>query len=68
LFSFLLGQSVQFVLCFGLSIDCEYEVLTEKIINREGTDICPMEKTVFGCDNAEEAYGLLKNKLKELKK
>ena len=28
------------------NIPCEYETLTEKIINRSGTDICPMEKTV----------------------
>lgn len=25
----------------------EFETLTEKIINRSGTDICPMEKTVL---------------------
>ena len=40
-----------------------YQTLTEKIINRAGTDICPMEKTVASTDNPEEAYTLLKNKL-----
>ncbi|MCM1368677.1 MAG: DUF1893 domain-containing protein [Roseburia sp.] len=49
-------------------IGCEYETLTERIINRAGTDICPMEKTVLNCDDAEEAYLLLKNKLQELRK
>ena len=44
---------------------CEYETLTEKIINREGTDICPMEKTVLNIDDAEEAYAALKNKFSQ---
>lgn len=45
-------------------IDYEYDTLTEKIINRAGTDICPMEKAVANTDNAEEAYEILKNQLK----
>ncbi len=48
-------------------IDYEYETLTERIINREGTATCPMEKAVTNTDNPEEAYIILKNKLKELK-
>ena len=32
-------------------IYCEYETLTERIINRDGTDICPMEKTVMYTDD-----------------
>ena len=44
-------------------IFCEYETLTEKIINRAGTDICPMEKAVSNTENAEEAYELLKKQL-----
>ena len=48
-------------------INYEYEVLTEKIINRAGTDVCPMEKAVANCNNPEEAYAILKDKLKELK-
>lgn len=46
----------------------EYGTLTERIINRSGTDVCPMEKTVLHTDNPEEAYALLKAKLEELKK
>lgn len=42
-------------------IDCEYETLTQTIINRAGTDICPMEKAVADTQNAEEAYKLLKD-------
>ena len=45
-------------------IPCEYDTLTEKIINRDGTDICPMEKTVLNVDDPEQAYSLLKEKLK----
>ena len=41
----------------------EYDILTEKIINRAGTDICPMEKAVTNTDNPEEAYLILKNQL-----
>ncbi|MDE6441469.1 MAG: DUF1893 domain-containing protein [Clostridia bacterium] len=48
------------------NIPCEYETLTERIINRAGTDTCPMEKTVFDTDDPEEAYVLLKNKLQSI--
>lgn len=41
----------------------EYETLTEKIINRAGTDVCPMEKAVKGTDDIEKAYLILKNKI-----
>ena len=45
------------------SIDYRYETLVERIINRDGTDICPMERTVLETENVDEAYLLLKNKL-----
>ena len=47
-------------------IACEYETLTDRIINRAGTDICPMEKTVLHTDDIEEAYKQLKNKLQSM--
>ncbi len=40
----------------------------EAIINRLGTDICPMEKTVIGIDDPAEAYKALSKKVKELSK
>ena len=43
-----------------------YQTLTEKIINRAGTDICPMEKAVAATDSPEEAYTLLKLKLSNM--
>ena len=48
-------------------IDCEYEVLTEKIINRAGTDICPMEKAVINTDDPKEAYLILKETLESIR-
>ncbi len=41
---------------------CEYETLADKVINRAGTDMCPMEKAVWNTDNPEEAYRILKEK------
>lgn len=50
------------------NIPFEYESLVDKIINRDGTDICPMEKTVLITDDPEEGYILLKNKLQSMRK
>ncbi|MDE7464341.1 MAG: DUF1893 domain-containing protein [Clostridiales bacterium] len=47
-------------------VECEYETLADRIINRDGTDVCPMEKTVLHTDDPDEAYALLKDKLKSL--
>ena len=44
-------------------ISYEYVVLTGKIMNRAGTDVCPMEKTVENISDAEEAYNAPKEKL-----
>ena len=41
-------------------IPFEYDELTEQIINRTGTDICPMEKAVLNTEDLDEAYLLLK--------
>lgn len=49
-------------------IECEYETLTDSIINREGTDVCPMEKTVKDTCDIEEGYKLLKAKLQTMTK
>lgn len=44
----------------------EFGELAERIVNRSGTDICPMEKAVADCDDADEAYLLLRARLAEL--
>ena len=46
-------------------IPCTYDVLTEKIINRQGTDICPMEKVVAGINDVEKGYEALRLRLEE---
>ncbi len=48
-------------------LDFEYGTLAKCIINRAGTDICPMEKAVEDTDDPEEAYLLLKNQTVALK-
>lgn len=45
-------------------ISCEYETLAERIINRAGTDTCPMEKAVLATDDCEEAYRILRAKVR----
>ncbi len=47
-------------------IPCTWDALTEKIINRKGDDICPMEKTVAELEDFEEGYLALKVKLTAL--
>ena len=42
--------------------------VTERIMNRAGTDSCPMEKAVGGTDDCEEGYILLKKQLSALRK
>ena len=44
-----------------------YETLTDKIINRQGTDICPMERTVQGVDDPDEAYLRIRGELAKMK-
>lgn len=43
-----------------------YDTLTDEIINRKGTDVCPMEKIVTNIENIEEAYLVLKEKIREM--
>ena len=48
------------------AIPYEYQTLAPNIINRAGTDICPMEKALLGTDDVEEAYLILKAKLQAM--
>lgn len=47
-------------------IDFSYITLTERIINRNGDDVCPMEKTVEDIFEPQEAFKSLKAKIKEM--
>lgn len=49
------------------ALAASYGTLTEEIINRLGTDICPMEKTVEKIEDADEGYAALCQKIAELK-
>ena len=48
-------------------IPCAYETLTERIINHDGTDTCPMEKALIGTSDPDEAYEILLATLERLK-
>lgn len=48
-------------------VDATYSTLTDNIINREGTGMCPMESAVLGINDNEEAIAALKAKLMELR-
>ena len=48
-------------------IGASYNVLTKKIINRSGTDICPMEKAVENISVPTEAFLSIKETIRKLK-
>ncbi len=50
------------------NVEVSFGELTEKIMNRQKTDICPMEKTVENIDDFEQGFIALKNKLDSLRK
>lgn len=45
----------------------EYEVLTDKITNRQGADVCPMEQTVEGIEEAQECYEAILKKIASMR-
>lgn len=49
------------------NIPYSYDVITDHIINRQGTDICPMEKTVTDIEDFEAGYAALAAKVALLK-
>lgn len=44
-------------------IEYSFGELVDKIINRTGDDICPMEKATLLTDDPDRAYEILKNKI-----
>lgn len=53
---------------FNHGVYVEYDIMVNKIVNRTGTDICPMEKTVQNIEDYTEGYEILVKKAKELSK
>ena len=49
-------------------IPCTYGTLTQKIINRAGDGVCPMEQTVAQIDDPQAGYLALTKRLSELRK
>lgn len=47
-------------------IPVTFGVLTDRILNRAGNGICPMEETVTGIEDVNEAYAALRRKYNEL--
>ena len=47
-------------------VDCFCRVRTDKIVNRRGDDLCPMEKTVAEIDDPAAALDALRKKAAEL--
>lgn len=48
-------------------IECCWDELTEAIINRQGTGLCPMESSVMGIEDPYEAETAVRRKLEELR-
>ena len=47
-------------------IDAEYDQLTDQIINRAGTDLCPMEKAVREIADPQEAFYAIRRTMEYL--
>ncbi len=48
------------------NVRVEYDHLVKNIINRNGDGICPFELAVLDTDDKDEAYTLIRNKMKEM--
>jgi len=48
-------------------ISCCVEEIVEEIVNKDGTDMCPFEKTVLSIENPAEGYRILKETLRSLR-
>lgn len=49
-------------------VNFTYDKMVDHIINRDGTDMCPMEKTVLDIDDADEGEKLIRNKIISMRK
>ncbi len=45
-----------------------YDKRVDHIINREGTDMCPMKKAVLDISDADNSEKLIRNKIKSMMK
>ena len=49
-------------------IACSYGVLTDKIINRKGDGLCPMELAVMDIDDEKLGFSAIKNRFDEIRR
>lgn len=49
-------------------IECEYEILTDRILNRDKTGFCPIESAVDNVDGLEDGLRKIYSALEKLKK
>ncbi len=49
------------------NVSVEYDELTENILNRTKTDLCPVEKMTLNINDTSEAYTLIENFIKTIK-
>ncbi len=49
-------------------IACSYGVLTDKIINRKGDGLCPMELAVIDIDDEKLGFSAIKNRFDEIRR
>lgn len=49
-------------------ISFSFGALTERIVNRKGDGLCPMETAVYDIDDPKKGFIAIKNKLNELRK
>lgn len=50
------------------NIEAEYGRVVPNIINRAGTDICPVEKVCMQCDNIEDALTLIDEFIEKMRR
>lgn len=49
-------------------ITCSYGVLTDKIINRKGDGLCPMELAVMDIEDEKLGFSAIKNRFDEIRR
>lgn len=49
-------------------VACSYDTLTERIVNRTGDGVCPMEQTVAQLEDPQAAYAALRRKRDEMRR
>lgn len=46
-------------------INFQYQILTDNILNRTNTGLCPMEQTVLEIEDHQKAFSALKDKIRQ---